>query len=71
MDLSDILGRSVGWLSQVERDKSEPGVNDLRYLAKALDISVSSLFGTGPAPVDEAGFVVRSCDVSEKCEARI
>ena len=59
MDLSDILGRSVGWLSQVERDKSEPGVNDLRYLAKALDISVSSLFGAGPAPVDEAGFVVR------------
>jgi len=43
VDLSDILGRSVGWLSQVERDKSEPGVNDLRYLA----------------PVDEAGFVVR------------
>ena len=59
VDLSDILGRSVGWLSQVERDKSEPGVNDLRYLAKALDISVSSLFGAGPAPVDEAGFVVR------------
>ena len=59
VDLSDILGRSVGWLSQVERDKSEPGVNDLRGLAKALDISISSLFSAGPAPVDEAGFVVR------------
>jgi len=59
VELSDILGRSVGWLSQVERDKSEPGVNDLRDLAKALDISVSSLFGAGPAPVNEVGFVVR------------
>jgi mannose-6-phosphate isomerase-like protein (cupin superfamily) len=46
-------------LSQVERDKSEPGINDLRDMAKALDISVSSLFGAGPAPVNEAGFVVR------------
>ena len=59
VDLSEILGRSVGWLSQVERDKSEPGVNDLQHLAKALDISVSSLFSAGPGPVTEAGFVVR------------
>jgi transcriptional regulator with XRE-family HTH domain len=59
VDLSDILGRSIGWLSQVERDKSEPGINDLRDLAKALDISVSSLFGTGSAPINEVGFVVR------------
>lgn len=58
-DLADRLGRSVGWLSQVERDLSEPGISDLRDLAKVLDISVSSLFGSGPAPAHEAGFVVR------------
>ncbi len=59
-DLADQLGRSVGWLSQVERDMSDPGVDDLRDLAKALDISVSSLFASGPAAVEDAGVVVRS-----------
>lgn len=59
VELSDALGRSVGWLSQVERDKSEPSINDLRDLAKALDVSVSSLFGVGEAQVEEAGYVVR------------
>lgn len=58
-DLADQLGKSVGWLSQVERDMSEPGVTDLRDLAKALDVSVSSLFGSSAAPADEAGYVVR------------
>lgn len=59
-DLAETLGRSVGWLSQVERDLSEPGIDDLRDLAKALDVSISSLFGAGEAPVEEAGFVVRA-----------
>jgi len=57
--LARILSRSVGWLSQVERDKSAPGINDLRDMAKALDVSVSSLFGASAAPVGEAGYVVR------------
>lgn len=59
VDLANQLGKSVGWLSQVERDMSEPGVNDLRDLAKALDVSVSSLFGSNAAPAQEAGYVVR------------
>ncbi len=59
-DLADTLGRSVGWLSQVERDLSEPGIDDLRDLAKALDVSISSLFGAGGAPANEAGYVVRA-----------
>lgn len=58
-DLSETLGRSVGWLSQVERDKSEPSITDLRHIAAALDVPVSMLFGQSPAPVDEAGYVVR------------
>ena len=43
-ELAQTLGRSVGWLSQVERDMSEPAINDLRDLAWALDVSISSLF---------------------------
>lgn len=58
-DLADGLGRSVGWLSQVERDLSEPSITDLRHIAAALDISVSMLFGQAQAPADESGYVVR------------
>lgn len=57
-DLADVLGRSVGWLSQVERDLSDPAINDLREFARALDVSVSSLFKTS-APAEEAGHIVR------------
>lgn len=56
--LAKVLGRSVGWLSQVERDLSVPGVTDLRQIATALDVSVSSLFRAGAAP-DEQGYIVR------------
>ena len=57
-ELGDVLGRSVGWLSQVERDKSEPSISDLRQMAKALDVSVSSLFRSA-APEHEQGVIVR------------
>ncbi|MEM6729314.1 MAG: helix-turn-helix domain-containing protein [Pseudomonadota bacterium] len=58
--LAQSLGRSVGWLSQVERDLSEPSVSDLRQLAAALDVSVSSLFRADAPMADEAGYVVRA-----------
>jgi len=58
-DLGETLNRSVGWLSQVERDLSVPSVSDLRQLAKALDVSLSSLFRSA-APEHEQGIIVRS-----------
>ncbi len=58
-DLARQLGRSVGWLSQVERDLSEPSVTDLRHIAAALDVPVSMLFAHDPVRADEAGYVVR------------
>lgn len=57
-EMGDALGRSVGWLSQVERGLSEAGVTDLRHIAKLLDVSVSSLFRAKAAPGEE-GYVVR------------
>ena len=57
--LAEALGKSVGWLSQVERDKSEPTVADLRAMAKELDVSVSSLFRPASA-VGEEGLIVRA-----------
>lgn len=58
-DLAEKLERSVGWLSQVERDISEPSITDLRLIAGVLEVSVSMLFSHAAAPVHEAGYVVR------------
>lgn len=57
--LAQAVGRSVGWLSQVERDLSAPSIDDLRDLAAALDVSISMFFGRGAVVEDEAGYVVR------------
>ncbi|MGH1576869.1 helix-turn-helix domain-containing protein [Planktotalea sp.] len=59
-ELADILERSVGWISQVERDLSEPSVADLKQIAKALGVPVSILFGQAQTPAGEAGVIVRS-----------
>lgn len=58
-DMATALDRSVGWLSQVERDLSEPSITDLRHIAGYLDVPVSMLFRHAAAPADEAGYVVR------------
>lgn len=54
------VGRSVGWLSQIERDLNEPSITDLRRLSDALDQPVSLFFGAPEAPMQERGFVVRA-----------
>ena len=53
------LGRSVGWLSQVERDLSDPSIADLRQIAGALGVHVSMLFSHQAVPGEAAGYVVR------------
>jgi len=59
-DLATRLDRSVGWLSQVERDLSEPSVSDLRQIAAQLGVPISLLFAHAPVPAQEAGYVVRN-----------
>jgi transcriptional regulator with XRE-family HTH domain len=59
-DLACALGRSVGWLSQVERDLSEPSISDLRAMAATFDVPMSFLFGHASAPVEEQGTIVRA-----------
>jgi|TARA_B110000908_G_scaffold170404_1_gene229875 transcriptional regulator with XRE-family HTH domain len=58
--MAQALGRSVGWLSQVERDKSAPSITDLRHIAAEFGVPLSILFPHAAAPADEAGYVVRS-----------
>lgn len=52
-------GRSLGWMSQVERGLSTPSVDDLRRLAAALDAPLSLFFGDPDAPAAERGHIVR------------
>ena len=58
--LSERLGRSVGWLSQVERDISTPRMSDLRQLADIYEVPLSLLFGSADAPENEKGRIVRA-----------
>ncbi|WP_309085806.1 XRE family transcriptional regulator [Chelativorans sp.] len=55
------LGRSVGWLSQVERGISLPSLNDLRALATQFKVPVSFFF-TPAAPDEKEWQVVVRAD---------
>ncbi|WP_296429225.1 XRE family transcriptional regulator [Yoonia sp.] len=59
VQLAGALGRSVGWLSQVERNKSQPSINDLGRIATVLDVSLTS-FLRPIAQDGEEGTVVRA-----------
>lgn len=58
-DVAGALGRSVGWLSQVERNKSFPTIADLGRIATVLDVSMSSFMQVG-ADAGEEGLIVRA-----------
>ena len=59
-ELALILGRSVGFISQIERGLSTPTINDLRSLAKALDVPVSWFFMFEDGEDDEREYIVRA-----------
>jgi len=59
IQLADRVERSVGWLSQVERNISAPSTEEIAELSKALDVSVESFLGRSPALPGEADHVVR------------
>ena len=58
-DLAEQLGRSVGWLSQVERDVTEPALEDIRNIAALFNLPVGFFF-TAPANQDEQHHIVRA-----------
>lgn len=59
-ELASRLDRSVGWLSQVERDLSAPTIDDLHKFAETFEVPLSLFFGNPASPAHEQGFVVRS-----------
>ncbi len=59
-ELAVKVGRSVGFLSQVERGLSELGIDDLRALAVALEAPLSWFLVHEDVPEAERGHVVRA-----------
>lgn len=53
------VGKSVGWMSQVERDISEPAREDLEKIADRLGVPLSLFSEPGPVPPEEVGQIVR------------
>ncbi|PLP60526.1 XRE family transcriptional regulator [Mesorhizobium loti] len=54
------LGRSVGWVSQVERGLSVPSLGDLRALADLFEVPLSLFFSHDVPEENERGAVVRA-----------
>ncbi len=59
-EVSSALGRSVGWLSQIERGVSEPAIRDLRKMAAFFNLPVGFFFANHAAPDEERGIIVRA-----------
>ena len=58
--LCQAVGRSVGWLSQVERGMAEPLVRDLGLIADRLGVSISLFFRSASQCPEEQGIVLRN-----------
>lgn len=61
-ELSGAVGRSVGWLSQIERGETTPSVRDLGLLAEKLGVSISLFFRSASRNPEERGVVLRGAD---------
>ncbi len=59
-ELAIKIGRSVGFVSQIERGISEPSIADLKKLAAAFDVPVSWFFMVDDVLSEESEFIVRA-----------
>jgi transcriptional regulator with XRE-family HTH domain len=58
--LSQLTGRSVGNLSEIERDKCEVTIKTLGDIAQVLDVPINWFFSApGEVPREEEGLIVR------------
>lgn len=61
-ELSAVLGRSVGWLSQVERGQAIPSIQDLSTIATHFGVNISFFFRSANQRPEERGLILRSAD---------
>ena len=60
--LASAVGRSVGWLSQIERGQTTPSVQDLGQIADQLGVNISFFFRSASRAPEERGLVLRAAD---------
>ncbi len=59
-ELSQRIDRSVGWLSQIERGKSEVSISALQQISAVLEVQIAWFFDSAQAPPpEELGLVLR------------
>lgn len=61
-DLASAIGRSTGWLSQLERGQASPSVHDLETIADFFDLDVSFFFRSSASKEEERSLVRRNTD---------
>jgi transcriptional regulator with XRE-family HTH domain len=59
-EVAQRLGRSVGWVSQVERGLSVPSLSDLRAIAELYNVPLSLFFAHDVPREEERGVIVRA-----------
>ena len=68
--LAGAVGRSVGWLSQVERGQTLPAIPDLARLGESLGVTISFFFRAASRNPAERGLIQRAADRSAIGDAR-
>lgn len=61
-DIAQTVGRSVSFISQIERGRSQPSIADLRSIAQMLGLPLGWFFLTDTVPPEESGRVVRAAE---------
>ena len=59
--LADKSGKSVRFISKIERGRARPSITALQDIAEALDVPIGWFFQSdGPVPADERPYIVRA-----------
>ena len=61
-ELAGAVGRSLGWLSQIERSQTAPSVRDLGAIADFFGINISFFFRSASRRAEEQGTILRAAD---------
>ncbi|AGT07292.1 helix-turn-helix domain-containing protein [Paracoccus aminophilus] len=61
-ELAGAVGRSLGWLSQIERGQTAPSVRDLGAIADFFGINISFFFRSASRAEEEQGLILRAAD---------
>ena len=60
-ELAAAIGKSIGYVSQIERGRSEISISTLKAISDALEVQISWFFqGYDPSEPEEHGYVVRA-----------